>query len=124
VCPAPRPPATPPWRGITRHWLTILETCYRVRYLRPHSRNFGTEVDLVLERGAEPAGVEVKSVPTVAEAALASLRPWQRAADAPGPGLRRRRVVSALGRVGAVVAGAVGAAALIRRIGAARPPHS
>lgn len=132
--------------GTARHWLSILETCYLIHYVRPHSRNFGkrlvkapklhfvdvglaaallgiqtveqlalhplrgalfetlvageflkarrnagsrdqlwfwrdsigTEVDLVLERGLELAGVEIKSGPTVAEDAFGSLRKWQR----------------------------------------------
>ena len=133
-----------------RHWLSILETCYLIHYVRPHARNFGkrlikspklyftdvglasallgiqtaeqlalhplrgalfetlvvneflkarrnagsrdqlwfwrdnigTEVDLVLERGVELAGVEIKSGPSVADDAFGQLRKWQRYASA------------------------------------------
>lgn len=139
-------------QSTARHWLSILETCYLIHLVRPHSRNFGkrlvktpkvyctdvglaaallgiqtpqqlalhplrgalfetmvvnellksrrnagsaealwfwrdnigTEVDLVLERGGELAGVEIKSGPTVAEDAFANLRKWQRYAGETG----------------------------------------
>ena len=132
-------------QGTARHWLSILETCYLIHYVRPHFRNFGkrlvkhpkvyvsdvglgcallgiqtaqqlalhplrgalfetmvvneflknrrnaglrdalyfwrdnigTEVDLVLERGRELAGVEIKAGPAVAEDAFRSLRLWR-----------------------------------------------
>ena len=44
--------------------------------------NIGTEVDLILEQGAELAGVEIKSGSRVASDASASLRKWQKYAGA------------------------------------------
>jgi len=129
-----------------KHWLSILETCYLIHFVRPHSAHFGkrlirmpklyftdvglaaallgiqdaaqvmahplrgalfetmvvnellknrlnaglaqplhfwrdnigTEVDLVLEQGTEVAAVEIKSGPTVASDAFASLNKWRK----------------------------------------------
>jgi uncharacterized protein len=136
-----------------RQWLSILETCYLIHYVRPHSRNFGkrlvkspklyftdvglastllgiqtaeqlvlhplrgalfetlvvneflkarrntgsreqlwfwrdntgTEVDLVVERGAALAAVEIKSGSTVSEDAFRNLRKWQHYAGDEAP---------------------------------------
>lgn len=135
-----------------KHWLSILETCYLIHFVRPHFANFGkrltkspklymtdvglaatligirdagqmqnhplrgalfetmvvneflksrcnsgvreplyfwrdnigTEVDLILERGAEVAAVEIKSGITVASDAFANLRKWQKYATERG----------------------------------------
>ena len=135
-----------------KHWLSILETCYLIHFVRPHSAHFGkrlikmpklyftdvglaaallgiqdaaqvmahplrgalfetmvvnellknrlnaglaqplhfwrdnigTEVDLVLEQGTEVAAVEIKSGPTVASDAFASLNKWRKYAAARG----------------------------------------
>ncbi|MEO6409177.1 MAG: ATP-binding protein [Burkholderiaceae bacterium] len=129
-----------------KHWLSILETCYLIHFVRPHVANFGkrlvkmpkvymtdvglaaaligiqdetqvqahplrgalfetmvvnemlktrcnlglrqslyfwrdnvgTEVDVVLERGNELAGVEIKSGPTVASDAFGALNKWRK----------------------------------------------
>ncbi len=135
-----------------RHWLSILETCYLIHYVRPHVAHFGkrlikmpklymtdvglaaaligirdetqaqthplrgalfetlvvneflkarwnggdrsplyfwrdhvgTEVDLIFERGASVAAVEIKSGLTVASDALSGLRTWHRYATERG----------------------------------------
>lgn len=135
-----------------RHWLSILETCYLIHFVRPHFANFGkrltkspklymtdvglaaallgirnaeqmqnhplrgalfetmvvneflknrcntgvrdalyfwrdnigTEVDLILERGTELAGVEIKSGITVASDAFGKLKKWQKYATERG----------------------------------------
>lgn len=129
-----------------KHWLSILQTCYLIHYVRPHSAHFGkrlikmpklymtdvglaaaligihdeaqvmahplrgalfetlvvgellkarcnaglreplyfwrdnigTEVDVVLERGNHIAAIEIKSGPTVASDAFASLSKWRK----------------------------------------------
>lgn len=135
-----------------KHWLSILETCYLIHFVRPHFANFGkrltkspklymtdvglaaallgihtaeqvqnhplrgalfetmvvneflknrcntgvreplyfwrdnigTEVDLILERGAELAAVEIKSGITVASDAFGNLGKWQKYATERG----------------------------------------
>lgn len=135
-----------------KHWLSILETCYLIHFVRPHLANFGkrlvkmpklymtdvglaaallgiqtaqqadshplrgalfetmvvndllktrrnlgssealcywrdnigTEVDLILERGNEIAGVEIKAGPTVAGDAFGPLDKWRRYATERG----------------------------------------
>ena len=135
-----------------KHWLTILETCYLIHFVRPHFANFGkrltkspklymtdvglacallgiqnseqvhshplrgalfetlvvneliknrnntgqvnqlyfwrdnsgTEVDIVLERGNELAGVEIKSGITVSADSVRSLNLWRQYAQASG----------------------------------------
>ena len=129
-----------------KHWLSILEACYLIHYLRPHGAHFGkrlikmpkvymtdvglaaaligiqdatqvmahplrgalfetmvvnellkarcnaglreplyfwrdnigTEVDVVLERGADIAAIEIKSGPTVASDAFGGLNKWRK----------------------------------------------
>jgi predicted AAA+ superfamily ATPase len=129
-----------------KHWLSILQTCYLIHFVRPHLAHFGkrlvkmpklyfsdvglaaaligitepgqvrahplrgalfetmvvndllktranlglreplhfwrdnigTEVDVVIERGGEIAAVEIKSGPTVASDAFASLNKWRK----------------------------------------------
>jgi predicted AAA+ superfamily ATPase len=135
-----------------KHWLSILEACYLIHYLRPHSAHFGkrlikmpklymtdvglaaaligiqdhtqvmthplrgalfetmvvnelmkarcnaglreplyfwrdnigTEVDVVLERGADIAAIEIKSGPTVASDAFGALNKWRKYATERG----------------------------------------
>jgi uncharacterized protein len=135
-----------------RHWLSILETCYLIHFVRPHLANYGkrlvktpklymtdvglaasllgistasqaqshplrgalfetmvvnellknrlnagireplwfwrdnsgTEVDVILERGAEIAAVEIKSGATVASDALSPMRLWKKYAQERG----------------------------------------
>lgn len=135
-----------------KHWLSILETCYLIHFVRPHTAHFGkrlskmpklyftdvglaaallgirsaeqaqahplrgalfetlvvneflkarwnggdrsmlfywrdhvgTEVDLVMERGNQLAGVEIKSGITVASDAFGALRSWHRYATQRG----------------------------------------
>ena len=70
-----------------KSWLSILETCYMIHYVRPHFANFGkrlvkqpkrdntgTEVDLIIERCSEVAAVEIKSGITVASDAFGNLK--------------------------------------------------
>ena len=33
----------------TRHWLSILETCYPIHFVRPHARNFGKSFQIMRE---------------------------------------------------------------------------